>query len=561
MQPLAMDPATTDSGLVPYPDADVARYRRSGDWAGRTLPAELVSAARRNWGHTALVTEDESLTYAGLFDRAAAFAGGLAGISGVEPGQAVMFQMGNTAESVTAYLGSLMAGLRPVCTLPHHGVREIGLLAEHVGSDLLLSQADFGRGRAAEVAHQLLEEGKVGRAIAARGSIPKSLDYATVLDAGQGAELDELPWARLDANQIALFQLSGGTTGLPKVAPRLHEEYVCNSRLWAERLDLSSKSVVLYPLPLMHNAGIALALQPVLLTGGCLVLTPSADVEVIHEQLIAQRPDVMPLVPPAVAIRMLDSGIFSRDDMACVRDFVVGGQRLPVEIAERLSEELGISVRQMFGMAEGMFLLTPADADETLRHHTIGSPLSALDEVRVLVPDGETEVPDGDIGEFAARGPYTIRGYYRADQHNSTAFTADGFYRTGDLARRHVHPQGVYYSIEGRIKDVINRGVEKIHAEEVEELIMRHPDVINVAVVAMPDSVLGERACAYLILEPGRDELTVSTLGAFLLENGVAKYKLPERVEIIDAFPMTNVGKVSKKALRDHVAERLEGTR
>jgi 2,3-dihydroxybenzoate-AMP ligase len=236
----------------------------------------------------------------------------------------------------------------------------------------------------------------------------------------------------------------------------------------------------------------------------------------------------------------------------------VGGQRLPLEVAERLHDELGIRVRQMFGMAEGMFFLTPASGSERVRHHTVGSPISPGDEVRIIDPQTGREVEDGMLGELVAAGPYTIRGYYRAPKHNETAFTSDGMYRTGDLARRHVTSEGVFYSIEGRIKDVINRGVEKIHAEEVEELIFQHPDVMAAALVAMPDPVLGERGCAYLIMEEGAPALTVATLGEYLLRQGLAKYKLPERVEIVERFPLTNVGKVAKKELREDIQSKLE---
>jgi 2,3-dihydroxybenzoate-AMP ligase len=211
----------------------------------------------------------------------------------------------------------------------------------------------------------------------------------------------------------------------------------------------------------------------------------------------------------------------------------------------------------MFGMAEGMFMLTPSSATEAVRHHTVGAPISPGDEVRILAPAGEDEVEDGEIGELAARGPYTIRGYYRAEEHNRNTFTSDGFYRTGDLARRHAGTEGVFYSIEGRIKDVINRGVEKIHAEEVEELIVQHVSVTTAALVAMPDPVLGEKACAYLELEPGAEPLTVATLGEHLLGLGLAKYKLPERVVIVSSLPLTNVGKVSKKGLREDIQRKL----
>lgn len=543
---------------VAFDAASCDHYRRRGWWRGRTLPSELVAAAESHADRTALITPELTWTYRELFEQATRFAGGLGTLGLVRPGDPVMFQLGNVAETVVAYLGTLLAGGRPVCTLPQHGVREVGLLARHVGARCLITQADFGRGQLVDQVRQLVAAGDIGAVVVARGeAFDGATGYAEVLEAGRGTDRSSLPFGTADPLQIAAFQLSGGTTGLPKVAPRLHEEYAYNSRAWAEAMGYDRDTVLLYPLPVLHNAGISLAVQPAILSGAALVLAPSADIDVLLDLIEAHRPTALPLVPPALAIRLLESSRARRVDLSGIVDFVVGGQRLPVEVAERLRDELGIRVRQMFGMAEGMFLLTPSDAGEAVRHHTVGAPISPGDEVRILFPGEETEVPDGEIGELVTKGPYTIRGYYRAPAHNAATFTTDGRYRTGDLARRHVTAEGVYYSIEGRIKDVINRGVEKIHTEEVEELIVQHPGVLTAALVAMPDPVLGERGCAYLVLEQESEPLTVESLGRHLLSCGLAKYKLPERVEIVPALPLTNVGKVAKKVLREDIAKKL----
>jgi 2,3-dihydroxybenzoate-AMP ligase len=303
----------------------------------------------------------------------------------------------------------------------------------------------------------------------------------------------------------------------------------------------------------MHNAGIAAAMQPAHLAGATFVLGPAADPATVFELVEREQVTTIPLVPPAVVIRLLDYAAATGADLRGVERMLVGGQKLPREVAERIEPELGIPCDQMFGMAEGMFLATPTDAPVWVRQRTAGCPISPADEVRVLKIGSEYEVPDGELGELACRGPYTIPGYYRAAAHNAATFTSDGFYRTGDLAVRHVVDGRAYYAIEGRIKDVINRGAEKIHAEEVEEIIVRHPDVHTAALVAMPDPVLGERACVFLIVELGAEPPTVASLGAFLRGEGLAKYKWPERVEIVDELPLTKVGKVSKKDLRDSI--------
>lgn len=555
------DQLLRDAGVVPYDEASRAAYRARGWWTGRTLAAELASAARRHADRPALITPEVAWTHGELLDRAAAFAAGLRGVVGVEPGDGVMFQMGNVAETIVAYLGCVFAGARPVCTLPQHGSREIGLLAEHVGATVLLVQGDFRGGQLLAQAERLRDEGRVATVVVARAEpFPGAIAYNTVMSAGSGAAVATLPGMTLPVDDVAVFQLSGGTTGLPKVAPRLHEEYAYNSRAWAEAMGYTSQSRLLYPLPVMHNAGISLAVQPALFAGALLVLAASADTEELVALMTKHRTDVLPLVPPALAVRLVESPAARSADLSFVRDFVVGGQKLPVEIAERLRDELGIDVRQMFGMAEGMFLLTPSGVGEEVRHHMVGVPISEGDEARVVDSSG-AEVPDGRLGELIVRGPYTIRGYYRAPAHNETSFTPDGFYRTGDLAQRHVTKQGTFYSIEGRIKDVINRGVEKIHAEEIEELIVQHPDVTTAALVAMPDPVLGERGCAYLVMPDDAEPLTVASLGEYLLGHGLAKYKLPERVEILGSLPLTNVGKVSKRDLREDIQRRMAAER
>jgi 2,3-dihydroxybenzoate-AMP ligase len=234
-----------------------------------------------------------------------------------------------------------------------------------------------------------------------------------------------------------------------------------------------------------------------------------------------------------------------------VRLLQSGGQRLQPEVRRRMAEAFpNAFVQENFGMSEGTLFFVRRDDPEEVRMETVGTPISPDDEVRLTDEEGR-EVPDGEVGELTVRGPYTLRGYYRAPDYNARQFTPDGFYRSGDLMRR--HPSRAYV-VEGRIKDLVNRGGEKISAEEVENLILTHPAVRNVACVPLPDPVLGERMCACVILREGT-ALTLDALTTHLLGLGMAKFKLPERLELIEDFPLSAFGKVSKKTL----AERLVG--
>jgi 2,3-dihydroxybenzoate-AMP ligase len=210
-------------------------------------------------------------------------------------------------------------------------------------------------------------------------------------------------------------------------------------------------------------------------------------------------------------------------------------------------------VQENFGMAEGMLMFIRPDDPEEVRMETVGRPISPDDEVR-LVDESDEEVAPGEVGEFLARGPYTLRGYFGVSDYNAKVFTSDGFYRSGDLMRR--HPSG-NYMVAGRKKDLINRGGEKISAEEIENLILAHGAVQNVACVSMPDPILGERMCAYVILRSG-GALNLEQLVGFLMDQEIAKHKLPERLEIVDGFPLSPFGKVSKKDLTERITLKLK---
>jgi 2,3-dihydroxybenzoate-AMP ligase len=255
---------------------------------------------------------------------------------------------------------------------------------------------------------------------------------------------------------------------------------------------------------------------------------------------------------PALAIRWLEANAAERFDLSSLEVLQVGGARLVPEVARRIGPAIGCRVQQVFGMAEGLLNYTRLDDPDGVVVETQGRPLAPADEILIVGPDGEP-VADGEPGELLTRGPYTIRGYYRAEAHNARAFTADGFYRTGDIVRRDA---GGNLTVEGRAKDLINRGGEKISAEEIENLLLAHPAVEEAAAVAMPHPVLGEQTCAYLVLRPD-ETVDLAAVSAYLDSRGVARFKWPERLEIVAALPVTNVGKIDKKKLRDDIAARL----
>jgi 2,3-dihydroxybenzoate-AMP ligase len=552
-------PATALPGVVPYPTTAAARYVATGVWGKRSLPSAFRQAAETYADRTALITPGTRLTYHQLDARSDAVAVGLLN-SGLRPGERVLLQLTNSATAVVAWYGLLKAGLVPVCTLAIHRRLEIEQIGRKSAAAAHLVQADFPSfdlaGLAQEVSgllptmRQLLT---VGAAPGKTGLRIEDLQDHEISEK-ERAELFQIAES-LDVHGPAVLQLSGGTTGMPKIIPRLHAEYRYNADLTSSWWGHTKQSVLAFGLPLAHNAALANGLHAAHGAGAALLLaTPAADVML---PLMAEHGATWTMSPPGLANEYLSHPAFD-DAVARLGTWVLTAARVPSPVFDELTGR-GVHVTQAFGMSEGLFLFTPLDAPADLRAETVGVPISPLDELRVFRPGTEVEVSEGETGELAARGPYTIRGYLAAPDRNREAFTADGFYRSGDLVRARRYQGTLSYSIEGRIKDLIDRGGEKINAEEVELLVAGHPAVAEMALIGMPDPRLGERGCAYVVPRDPQNPPTLAGICAYLEAEGLAKYKWPERLELIDALPRTQVGKVSKVDLRQDITRKLSG--
>jgi 2,3-dihydroxybenzoate-AMP ligase len=302
-------------------------------------------------------------------------------------------------------------------------------------------------------------------------------------------------------------------------------------------------------LPIAHNfpLGCPGALGT-LYAGGVVVFSPDPSPDSAFGWIEREKITITALVPPLV-LMWLAAAEWQEPNLQSLAWLQVGGARLKPETAARIRPVLGCRLQQVYGMAEGLLNFTRQGDPDEIVLNTQGRPLSADDEVRIVDPDG-ADLPDGELGELLVRGPYTLRGYYRAEEYNRRAFTPDGFYRSGDLVRR---KPGGYLAVEGRVKDVINRGGDKVPIEEMEGHLIAHPAVHDVAIVGVPDEVLGERTCACIV--PRGAAPTLAELNAYLVRLGVASFKLPDRVIFVDRFPETSVGKVDRRELARRACE------
>ncbi|MGW1839116.1 (2,3-dihydroxybenzoyl)adenylate synthase [Streptomyces sp. NPDC002067] len=541
-------PLATTPGLdaPTWPEEFAARYRAAGHWRGETFGAVLRERAAAHPDRTALIDpapERRIWTYRELDQAADRMAAGFAA-RGITKGDRVVVQLPNTGEFLEVVFALFRIGALPVYALPAHRDTEIAYFCTFT-----------------EAVAYVVPDRHAGydhRALASRvkAQAPALRHVFVAGEPGEHTALADVPCAPsgpLDGpepHELAFLQLSGGTTGVPKLIPRTHDDYAYSLRGSNEICGVDADTRFLVTLPAAHNFPMS---SPgwlgVLYAGGTVVLCPRPDPATAFPLIARERITMTGLVPP-LALVWTEAGPESAHDLSSLELVLVGGAKFSVAAARRLAPALGCRLMQVFGMAEGLVNYTRLDDDPETVVTTQGRPISPDDEIRV-VDDADAPVPDGGFGHLLTRGPYTIRGYWRAPQHNARAFTADGFYRTGDIVRR--TPTG-HLVVEGRAKDQINRGGEKIAPEEIENIVLGHPDVHDVSVVAVPDAYLGERTLAYVILRAGAGPLKPVAIKRHVRQAGVADHKVPDLVEFVDAFPQTGVGKVSKNGLRSAAA-------
>ena len=544
-------------GVVLFPPDFVARYRAKGYWEDRSLAGVFQDVFATFAGRTALIAGSEHITYRELAGRVERLASHFLEL-GLRPLDRVVVQLPNVPEFVSVYFALQRVGAIPVMALPPHRYREIKYYVELTEAVAYVIPDRAGDFDFVELARRITSECRSLRHVVVAGEAPRGMvSLATCLSTESRVPASALSDVTIDPMDPAVLQLSGGTTGVPKLIPRLHNDYVYNSKTAATMVDVRPGDALLVVLPIAHNLPLACpGIQGFFLRGARAVLSASVRAPDVFSLIERERVTHLAVVP-ALLIRWINDPAISRYDFSSVRVIQSGGQRLQPEV-KRLCEARmpSATVQENFGMAEGMLTFVRLDDPYDVRLETVGRPMCPDDEVK-LVDDEGREVPDGEVGELAVRGPYTLRGYYRAPEHNARVFTPDGFYLSGDLMRR--HPSGNFV-VEGRKKDLINRGGEKISAEEIEGLILSHPAVQNVACVPMPDPVLGERTCAFVVPRRGQ-RVTLPEIVEHLTEAGIAKFKLPERLELIDELPLSAFGKVSKVTLTKLIAETLTPTR
>lgn len=527
-----------------WPDAFVARYRDAGYWRGETFPGFLRERAQRHAGEVAVVGGDIRWTYAQLWQEVERIAAGFLA-QGLVPGDRVIVQLGNIPEFIAVACALFRAQLVPVYALPAHRITEVAHFA-----------------RKAEASGYVVAERYEGfdyRTLARelQAEVPSVQHVFVVGDAQEFTAVSALDGDRAtlpgdpDPQSVAFLQISGGSTGLSKLIPRTHDDYIYSFRASNALCGIGRDSVYMVALPAAHNFPMSSpGFFGALYAGARVVLSPGPGPDAAFPLIARERVTCVGLVPP-LALLWADAAAKTMHDLSSLQVVQVGGAKLVPEAARRVVAGLGCTLQQVFGMAEGLVNYTRLDDPDDIVLGTQGRPISPDDEV-LVVDDHGNPVADGEVGHLLTRGPYTIRGYHNDDAANARSFTDDGYYRTGDMVQR---LPGGYLVVQGRATDHINRAGEKISAEEIEDHLLAHPQVFDAAVVSIPDDFLGERSCAFVIARG--EQPKPAALKAWVRGRGLAAFKVPDQIVFVDAFDTTAVGKISRRELRAQLRARF----
>lgn len=510
-------------GFIPWPEKLASQYVRDGYWRDETVFEWLRSKAVQ-FPNAKVRDASCSVTLKQLIQASLAIAATLEG-SGVGQGDVVLFQLSNRVDSVAVFFALASLGALPILAFPQLPPNDLGLLARKASAKWVVASPENR-----ENTEKLSE-------LEPEFSLLPSTDllWRTRKEPTQPSYK-----AQTSASDVAVLLVSGGTMGGPKIAPRTHRDWLYSGRAVAEACGFGPDTYYLAVQPLAHNWTLTHGMLATLEAGGSLYLAaspvPTTAFKVIAEQGITNTGLV-----PAVLKLWIDAQIRLGADLSSLRTVTVGASKPNTELLDKVEEVLGCNLQQAFGMTEGLCGFHRPGEKHDIILSTQGTPVSPADELRVLDEEGQ-DVPEGTVGELVTQGPYTIRGYFRDAEANKATFTLDGWYRTGDLVRL---IEGRHVIFEGRVKEQVNRGGEKISVHEVEQLVHECPGVSDAALTGIPHTRYGEALVAFVVGRVSEQEVL-----SYLRQRGLAEYKIPSEVIIVEKLPMTPIGKVSKRILR-----------
>jgi non-ribosomal peptide synthetase component E (peptide arylation enzyme) len=542
-------------GFTPYKKEDAEKYNKFRWWSGLTLGDILDRAADIHPGKEAFVDNKTRLTYGKARENTNKLAIGLMDL-GIQPLDRVLIQLPNWNEFVFAYFALQKIGTIPVLLIERYRPFEINHLINLTGATFWIVASTYKKTDYVPMIHEVLREHPEFKGVITVRGEGDQKPFSSLEKLIEAAELTEDNLARLarrrpDPMQVAHMGPTGGTTGVPKIVPRTHNSLVTGSEYCSRSWDQSNEDINLLAGPIGHDLTFSKGFIGSIITRGKVIFQDSTDDKEMCETIEREKVTSMIWVP-TLAQRLLQYRNLDQHDLSSLKKMHSAGGASHPDLVREVTERLRMKFYNGYGGTEGMTTITRTTDDLETICTTVGRPTCPYDTYKVIDQDGN-ELPPNTEGELVLKGPGVFTGYYNNPGENREAFTQDGFFRTGDLVK--IDANG-YITLTGRIKEMINRGGESISATQIERLIHRHPGVAAVAVVPMPDPVMGERVCAYIEPKAGA-QLTFDDIVSFLKGEKASVLQLPERIEFIDAMPYTGARKLDKRQLREDIEHKL----
>ncbi len=519
-------------------------YVDSGLWINRTLIDVFDEQVDKAPDKLLCVAGDVRWTYREVAEKVARLASNLAAI-GIGHKDVISVQVPNWPEFVLIHLAATRIGAVTNSLLPNYRAKEIVYILGLARTKLAIIPGPY-RGHDYPETYRSL-----------RSHLP---DLETIVVLGDRVPDDMRPFSDLmrdrrappvdprafDGDDVTVLIFTSGTESAPKGVMHSHNTLMYGNLAGARLLGLTGDEVVWAVSPIAHATGIQWNLRQAIVLGATLVLQERWDPDEAIRLIEAERCTYTCAATPFAAM-LLDSPELADRDLTSFRVFLCGGAAIPSDLGASVRERIGCNLVPCWGMSE-CFAATMCSVDDPgdKRWGTDGAPLPGV-EVAIFDEDRRTRLGPGEAGEIATRGPHVCLGYFRNPERTAETFSNDGWLFSNDLG---ILDESGFLRVVGRKKDIINRGGLKISAREVEETIGKHHAVLQVALVGVPDQRLGEKTCAYIVLRPGR-RIDLDGLVAFLESQGVAKFKYPEYLRIVDALPMTPTGKIQKFKLKE----------
>ena len=490
---------------------------------------------------------DRSTSYAELDGAVTKFASGLAGL-GVQKGDHIALLLGNSPHFIIAFYGAMRLGATVIPVNPIYTAEEIGYILNNgdvkavVALDLLAPLVGKVEGMLPKVSNYIIcptkQDSTIDELIEAH---PKMKSFSSVLESGtisfEGPQLDE--------DDVAVILYTSGTTGRPKGAMLTHKNLYSNARDTGDYLKMNENDRVITTLPMFHVFCMTVVLNAPLISGATLLIAPKFSPADIFRLAEKYEATVFAGVPTMYNF-LYQYREGNPAHLSTLRLCISGGASLPVALLKNFEKKFNVAISEGYGLSEASPVTCFNPLDRPRKPGSIGTSIMNLKN-KVVNELGE-EVPVGEVGELIVQGPNVMKGYYKMPEETEAAIK-DGWLYTGDLAK--MDEEGYFYIVD-RKKDMIIVGGFNVYPREVEEVLYNHPDIVEAAVIGVPDPNVGEAVKCFVV--KSNKELTEVQVLEYCKQY-LAKYKLPSSIDFIDELPKNTTGKILRRALKDHILQ------